>query len=95
MPRVLAHQLPAGSSVLAGTDQGIYRWHRDDQHWEHLPSQLDALQTWALAQSPHDERVLLAGTREARLFRSEDGGASWTPLDLDMATECAVWKCRA
>ena len=84
----LTSQPGGGSSVLAGTDQGIYRWVREGQHWEHLPSQLDAQQTWALAQSPHDPNVLLAGTREARLYRSDDAGHSWTPLDLDMATVC-------
>jgi photosystem II stability/assembly factor-like uncharacterized protein len=76
--------------VLAGTDQGVYRWKREDHSWEHLPSQMDQTQIWALVQSPHDPKVLLAGTRRADLFRSEDGGHSWSRLPVDLATECAA-----
>jgi photosystem II stability/assembly factor-like uncharacterized protein len=85
----LTSQPAGGSSVLAGTDQGIYCWRRADQSWEHLPSALDQTQTWALAQSPHDDNVLLAGTREARLYRSDDAGRTWSPLDVGLATWCA------
>src|ERR1043166_933865 len=64
----LTSQPADGSSVLAGTDQGVYRWNREDRSWEHLPSPMDDTQIWALAQSPHDPNVLLAGTRR----RSEE-----------------------
>jgi photosystem II stability/assembly factor-like uncharacterized protein len=84
----LTSQPSGGSSVLAGTDQGIYRWHADSHSWDHLPSQLDTVQTWALVQSPHDPRVLLAGTRKAELWRSEDAGTSWTRVSAELATEC-------
>ena len=86
----LTSQPAGGSHVLAGTDQGIYRWRREDRSWEHLASALDNTQTWALAQSPHNPDVLLAGTREARLYRSEDAGRSWRQLDVPLATECAA-----
>jgi photosystem II stability/assembly factor-like uncharacterized protein len=33
------------------------------------------------AVDPHDERVVYAGIGPVRLFRSEDGGSSWEPLD--------------
>jgi len=86
----LTSQPAYGSHVLAGTDQGIYRWYAKEQRWEHLPSPMDATQTWALVQSPHDPNVLLAGTRDARLYRSDDRGQSWTELDVGLATECAA-----
>src|SRR5438128_1827759 len=84
----LTSQPAGGSSILAGTDQGIYRWYGQDQHWEHLPSPMDSTQTWALTQSPHNPHVLLAGTRDPRVFRSEDGGQTWTQLELDLPTSC-------
>jgi photosystem II stability/assembly factor-like uncharacterized protein len=84
----LTSQPANGSRVLAGTDQGIYRWYGREQRWEHLPSPMDASQIWSLVQSPHDDNVLLSGTREPRLFRSEDAGRTWWPLDLDLATSC-------
>jgi photosystem II stability/assembly factor-like uncharacterized protein len=86
----LTSQPADGSSVLAGTDQGIYRWHQTDHTWEYLPSPMDDTQIWSLVQSPHDAGVLLAGTRKAQIFRSEDGGTSWHALDLPLATECAA-----
>jgi photosystem II stability/assembly factor-like uncharacterized protein len=86
----LTSQPAQGSSVLAGTDQGVYRWHREDRSWEHLPSQMDNTQIWSLVQSPHDPNVVLAGTRRADLFRSEDSGRTWTRLPVDLATECAA-----
>ncbi len=84
----LTSQPAGGSRVLAGTDQGIYRWQRGNQSWQHLPSPMDNTQVWSLVQSPHDERVLLAGTREPRLFRSADSGQTWTALDVGLATSC-------
>jgi len=86
----LTSQPADGSSVLAGTDQGIYRWHREDRTWEHLPSALDDVQTWSLVQSPHDPGVILAGTRKADLYRSEDAGKTWARLPVPLATECAA-----
>lgn len=86
----LTSQPANGSSVLAGTDQGIYRWHQDTHSWDHLPSPMDSTQIWSLVQSPHDDQVLLAGTRQAEIFRSDDAGTSWRSLDLGLATECAA-----
>ncbi|MBV9579706.1 MAG: hypothetical protein JO057_14045, partial [Chloroflexi bacterium] len=86
----LTSQPANGSSVLAGTDQGIYRWRRADQSWQHLPSPMDDTQIWSLVQSPHDAAVLLAGTRKADLFRSEDAGQTWSRVPADLATECAA-----
>lgn len=74
--------------VLAGTDQGVYRWDPRASRWDYLPSPLDPLQILQLAQAPHDPDFILAGTRPAALFRSTDGGARWTRLGLGNATEC-------
>ena len=86
----LTSQPAGGSSVLAGTDQGVYRWQREERTWEHLPSPMDHTQIWSLVQSPHDPDVLLAGTRRADLFRSDDAGRTWCRLPVDLATECAA-----
>lgn len=74
--------------VLAGTDQGIYRWDPRAERWNHLPSPLDCLQVLQLAQAPHDADCIVAGTRPAALFRSTDGGRSWRRLTLGNAAEC-------
>lgn len=74
--------------VLAGTDQGIYRWDPRAARWHHLPSLLDALQVLQIARDPRDPRFILAGTRPAALFASSDDGASWKRLAMDNAVEC-------
>jgi photosystem II stability/assembly factor-like uncharacterized protein len=84
----LTSQPADGGCVLAGTDQGVYRWHAAQKRWEHLPSVLDEYPIWSLVQSPHDRNVLLAGTRPAALFRSEDAGRSWTRLPVEFPAHC-------
>jgi len=84
----LTTQPAYGVSVLAGTDQGVYRWHGAEKRWEHLPSVLDEFPIWSLVQSPHERNVLLAGTRPAALFRSEDAGRSWTRLPVEFPPHC-------
>jgi photosystem II stability/assembly factor-like uncharacterized protein len=81
--------------VLAGTDEGVYRFDAAHKRWQHLPSPLDDAQIWSLVQSPHDPAVLLAGTRPSVLFRSEDAGVTWSRLETDIAATCpAVGKTR-
>lgn len=74
--------------VFAGTDSGLYRFDVADLKWRHLRSPMDEMQIWALAQAPDDPDVLLAGTRPAALFRSEDGGRHWQRLDVAFAESC-------
>ena len=74
--------------VFAGTDSGVYRWDEKDERWTHLPSEMDKLCVWSLAQSRHDPDVLVAGTQPAALFRSDDGGRGWRRLEAAMAQKC-------
>jgi photosystem II stability/assembly factor-like uncharacterized protein len=74
--------------VLAGTDSGIYRWVEAEKHWTHLPSPLDQLHVWSLVQAPDDPDLLLAGTHPAGIWRSEDGGRSWTHAKASFAEQC-------
>jgi photosystem II stability/assembly factor-like uncharacterized protein len=91
----LTTQPAGGTRLFAGTDEGLYLWHPDDGCWEHFPSVLDDLPIWSIVQSPHDPRLMLAGTRPAKLFRSDDAGKTWTPLSATIAASCtAVGKTR-
>ena len=74
--------------VLAGTDSGIYRWVESEKHWTHLPSPLDELDVWSLVQAPDNPDVLLAGTHPAGIWRSDDGGKSWTQSAASFAAQC-------
>ena len=64
--------------LFAGTDDGIYRWNEGPARWTKLPSPMTDV--WAITQDPADPLTLLAGTRPAALYRSQDGGATWEEL---------------
>lgn len=74
--------------LLAGTDQGIYRWRHDQGHWRYLPSPMDGMHVLKLTRSPHDTSLLIAGTRPAEIFISEDDGRSWRAARLPVDSEC-------
>ena len=74
--------------VLAGTDLGVYRWMPGENRFVHLPSPMDGLHILQIAQAPHDPDVIYAGTRPAQVFRSGDGGRSWSRCELGNSVEC-------
>ena len=74
--------------LLAGTDQGLYRWSEAKGNWTYLPSPLDGFHVLKLAQSPHDPRFIVAGTRPAAIFVSRDEGLSWERARLPLGPEC-------
>lgn len=64
--------------LFAGTDMGVFRWDESNAKWKHLPSQMNDV--WAIAHHPHNPQVLIAGTRPAAFYRSDDAGLSWSAL---------------
>jgi photosystem II stability/assembly factor-like uncharacterized protein len=71
----------SAAELLAGTDSGIYRLDRRTEKWHHIASPMDDMLVTAIAYSPADPQVLLAGTQPGALFRSADGGASWRAIE--------------
>jgi photosystem II stability/assembly factor-like uncharacterized protein len=63
--------------VLAGTDIGVYRWDPSAERWNYVPSPMDGMHILQIGQHPHDANLIVAGTRPAAIFISEDGGATW------------------
>ena len=74
--------------LIAGTDQGLYRWSERAQRWRHVPSPLDRLQILKVARAQQDPAIIVAGTRPAALFVSRDDGATWMRGALPVASEC-------
>ncbi|APX96965.1 WD40/YVTN/BNR-like repeat-containing protein [Natronorubrum daqingense] len=71
--------------AFAGTfENGLVRVHAptdgDDISIEHLETPFVSDAVMSLAISPHDPDVLYAGTEPSRIYRSTDGGNSWTHL---------------
>jgi photosystem II stability/assembly factor-like uncharacterized protein len=72
-------------TLLAGTNTGIYRLDQKEENWTHMPSPADdAMLVTALACSPHDPDIILAGTQPAALYRSDDAGKGWRNLGVPM-----------
>ena len=70
--------------LLAGTGSGVYRLDHAAQQWTHLPSPMDDRLVTALAFSPDNPNVIVAGTQPSALFRSDNAGATWTAIETGM-----------
>lgn len=60
------------------TDGGVWISHDSGHTWNE-PTQLKGQPVHALAQAPSDPHILYAGTLQG-VFRSSDGGATWTEI---------------
>ncbi len=65
-------------SLFAAVDGGVFRAGGDGKAWE--PSGLDGLSVWDLS-APRGQRALYASTQPPGLYRTEDGGRSWTEVE--------------
>ena len=74
--------------LLAGTDQGLYRYGIESGRFDYIPSPMDDLHVLQAEQHPHDPNFIVCGTRPAEIFISEDNGDTWTRACLNAGTEC-------
>jgi photosystem II stability/assembly factor-like uncharacterized protein len=89
--RRLSSLAATGDAVLVGTvESGLLRSGDGGASFERVGAAMPERVT-ALAASPHDPEVVWAGTEPSRVFRSSDGGRTWTArpglTDLDSADE--------
>jgi len=66
-------------TVYAGTWHGVYKTTDGARNWQADPEGLYDVDVRALAMDPTDPDILYAGTEPRGVFRSLDGGRSWTP----------------
>jgi photosystem II stability/assembly factor-like uncharacterized protein len=73
--------------LYLGTEQGLFRSGDGAGSWVRVESPLNGLQVWSLLLLPHAPEVMFAGTCPSRLFRSEDGGRTWSepPVTIEQA----------
>ena len=76
--------------ILAGSDYGIYRSEDRGATWEKLWSPMDGMPIWSIAIDPMNTDTIFVGIKPAALFRSRDGGESWSRLSVQMAQECHI-----
>lgn len=71
--------------VLIGCESGIFLSEDRGSNWCQLPAPKPELAVWSLARQPGDANVIFAGYEPAALYRSSDGGESWTGIKLPSA----------
>ena len=76
--RRIEHLSQVGDTIYAGTDDGLFASRDPGGAWQRAG--LAGYEVWNLAASPADPRTLFAVTQPAALFRSRDGGRSWTEI---------------
>jgi photosystem II stability/assembly factor-like uncharacterized protein len=79
------HQL---RTLYLGSEKGVFVSTDGAGNWERLPAPLDGMQVWSLWIAPQRPEVILAGTCPSRIFRSADGGRSWSEAATTMRREC-------
>jgi photosystem II stability/assembly factor-like uncharacterized protein len=75
-------------TLYLGSEQGLFRSGDGAGHWSRVESPLNGQQLWSVLLLPQVPDVILVGTCPARLFRSEDGGRTWTEPPVHMVQEC-------
>jgi photosystem II stability/assembly factor-like uncharacterized protein len=85
--RNLRHLSRAGSALLAGADDGVYRSTDEGRTWKRTG--IEGRFAWDIAAGPD---ALYAVTQPAELHVSRDGGATWTEIEtLRTSPESARW----
>ena len=93
MVRVLANHPQRPEVVYAGTERGLFKSDDSGQHWRRIESPLSEFSVWAIAVSPADPDVILAGTgtpTPVAMFRSTDAGETWERRPMDVVEECPI-----
>lgn len=68
--------------IYVGTQHGPYRSTDHGNHWEKLNVQDHGLPVWSLMFHPRDPNVMLAGYECCEIYRSDNGGETWSQLPV-------------
>ncbi len=65
-----------------GSGYGVFKSTVYGQSWKKVNSGLETVETNTLALDPNDSNVLYLGTDDDGIYKSTDGGTSWTKLTI-------------
>jgi len=69
----------SNGTIYAGAEDGVYLSKNSGQTWKRTG--VEGKIVWDIAPAPSDERTVYAGTQPAALYRSQDGGETWSEID--------------
>ena len=75
-------------TLYLGSEQGLYRSTDGADSWTRVESPLNGLQIWSILLLPSDPDVIHVGTCPPHLFRSTDGGRTWSEPANTFVAEC-------
>ena len=75
-------------TMYAGTEQGLFISRDGADTWSRVESPLNGLQIWSILIHPDKPNLILAGTCPSRIFRSEDGGRTWSEPRAKIRLDC-------
>jgi photosystem II stability/assembly factor-like uncharacterized protein len=78
--REIAQSQPGSPTLYLATPDRVYRSDDTGQTWRETAANFPGYEISSLAIHPWEPEVLLAGLETAALFRSADGGRSWTEV---------------
>ncbi len=82
--RALAVHPRLSKVVYAGTQAGLYRSIDRGDHWEKVDMPDHGLPVWSILFHPHDPNVILVGTENCEIYRSDDAGENWARLPVSV-----------
>jgi photosystem II stability/assembly factor-like uncharacterized protein len=86
--RALAVHPRQPATLYLGSELGLFLSTDGADTWTRLNAPLEGMEVWSIWLVPTRPEVILVGTRPARLFRSEDGGRTWSEAATRMERDC-------
>jgi photosystem II stability/assembly factor-like uncharacterized protein len=74
---VISIDLGSSGLLVAGANDGLFRWASDEGHWQRVAPGLEGQTVFTVVIDPQDETLVYAGATDG-LWRSQDGGDSWS-----------------
>lgn len=74
--------------LYLGSEQGLFRSTDGADNWQRVESPVNEQQVWSVLLLPHNPDIILAGTCPSRIFRSADGGRTWSEPPVRIEQHC-------
>ena len=80
---IAAHPLQP-EVMYVGTQHGPYRSTDFGNHWEKVNIPDHGLPVWSLMFHPRDPKIMFAGYESCEIYRSDNGGETWSQLPVSV-----------